>query len=211
MRQRPISEDAAADGDPRRLLALADGVFAIAITVLVLNVGVRDGLDDAALRQALRDTVPELLAYGLSFAVIAALWRDHRRLFGRVSQVDELLTRLALLGMGLVALLPFPTTLLAEYGGRSQSVAIYAAAVAVVDAVHLAMLRYVASCPRLASTPLPAADVRLLTVDLGSTIVVFLASVPIAYASASAAKWCWLVLVPVKLAVGRLRTRLVQD
>ncbi|MEE4540405.1 TMEM175 family protein [Streptomyces sp. V4-01] len=207
MSQRPISQTAAADGDPSRLLALADGVFAIAITLLVLNIGVRDGLDDAAFHQALRDAVPELLAYGLSFAVIAALWRDHRRLFGRVTEVDEPLTRLALLGMGLVALLPFPTTLLAEYGRRPQSVAIYAGAVALVDAVHLAMLRYVASRRRLVSTPLPAADVRLLTVDLGSTIVVFLASVPLAYASASAAKWCWLVLVPVKVGVGRLRAR----
>lgn len=211
MSESPVARAAVEDRDPRRLLALADGVFAIAITLLVLGISVRQGLDPAEFRKALGDTVPELLAYGLSFAVIAALWRDHRRLFGKVVEVDEVLTRLALLGMGLVALLPFPTTLLAEYGGRPQSVAIYAVTVSVVDALHLAMLHYVAARPRLTSAPHLLADVRLLTVDLGATIVVFLASVPVAFASASAAKWCWVLLVPVKVGVGRLRGRLVRS
>lgn len=188
-----------AAGDPGRLLALSDGVFAIAVTLLVLDVGVRDGLDPAGFRRALRQTVPELLAYALSFTVIAAMWRDHRRIFAGVRRVDEVVIRLTVVGLGLVALMPFPTTLLADYGGRPQAVLIYSGAVVAVDAVHLWLLRYLASRPGTLAAPRPKAETRLLTADLTSTIAVFVLSMGLAYVSPTAAKWCWLLLVAVRL------------
>ncbi|MFG1808828.1 TMEM175 family protein [Streptomyces sp. NPDC049040] len=202
-----MSESAVTTDEPNRLLALSDGVFAIAITLLVLDISVRQGLDPAEFRHALRETVDSLLAYGLSFVVIAALWRDHRRIFGKVVRADEVLVRLTLLGLGLVALMPFPTTLLADYGSQPEAVAIYAGAVAVVDAVHLGLLLYVARRPQLLSSPLSAASVRLLSADLGATILVFVVSVPLAFASPAGAKWCWVVLIPIRVVLGRLRRR----
>lgn len=193
--------------EPNRLLALADGVFAIAITLLVLDISVRQGLDPAAFRHALREAVDALLAYALSFVVIAALWRDHRRIFANVVRVDAVLVRLTLAGLGLVALMPFPTTLLADYGGQPEAVAIYAGAVVAVDAVHLAMLLYLARRPQLLSSPLSADGVQLLSADFGTTVLVFLVSVPLAFASPTGAKWFWLALVPVRVVLGRLRRR----
>jgi uncharacterized membrane protein len=202
-----VNESADRTGDPGRLLTLSDGVFAIAITLLVLGISVRQGLDPAAYRKALHDAVPELLAYGLSFLVIAGLWRDHRQFFQYVGRIDEVLVRLTLVGLGLIALMPFPTTLLAEYGSRPQSVAIYSGAVVAVDGVQLAMLLYLLCRPALSHPAMPAGDARAQVIDLGATIAVFVVTIPIAFASPSAAKWFWLVLVPLKMWVARARRR----
>ncbi|MEU6537855.1 TMEM175 family protein [Streptomyces sp. NPDC047000] len=202
-----MSDFGATTDEPNRLLALADGIFAIAITLLVLDIGVRQGLDPSAFRQALRESVDSLLAYALSFVVISALWRDHRRIFGNVVAVDTVIIRLTLLGLGLVALMPFPTTLLADYGGQPQAVAIYAGAVAAVDAVHLSLLLYVARRPKLLRSTQSAPGVRLLAADFGTTILILLVSIPLAFVTPFGAKWCWLALVPVRLVLGRLRRR----
>ncbi|WP_238431446.1 TMEM175 family protein [Streptomyces cavernae] len=124
----------------QRLAALSDGVFAIAMTLLVLDVSVPAGLDDAAFREALGDTLPNLAAYALSFAVIAQFWREHRHILDATPTVDGAVTGLALLGLALVALLPFPTALLAEYTDQSLAVAVYSATVAATNAAHVALM-----------------------------------------------------------------------
>lgn len=125
-------------GGPERLVTLADGVFAIAITLLVLYLPVPQGLRSGEYREALRGLLPHLGAYGISLYVPAGFWRDHRTLFRTVRQVDGQVISLAVLGPGLAALLPFPTALISEYGEERTSVVIYAAAVAALGGVHLA-------------------------------------------------------------------------
>ncbi|MEI5131990.1 TMEM175 family protein [Streptomyces libani] len=127
------------EGSAVRLLALSDGVFAIAMTLLALDISLPDGLDSDGFAQALRDVMPKVWAYALSLLVIAAFWRGHYQLFQYVRDVDGTVIRLVLLSLGLVALMPFPTTLLAEYGDLPQSVAIYSGAVAVMGATQLAL------------------------------------------------------------------------
>src|SRR5690606_16318845 len=67
-----------ADGGPERLVALADGVFAIAITLLVLDLTMEPGLSDEQFHEALRELLPNLGAYAISLVVLAGFWRDHR-------------------------------------------------------------------------------------------------------------------------------------
>ncbi|MGW7663253.1 TMEM175 family protein, partial [Streptomyces sp. NPDC054756] len=109
------------DGEPDRLVALADGVFAIALTLLVLDFSVPQNLDPADYDDALRELLPNFGAYALSVLVLGAFWREHRRIFGYVRQVDGQLITLSILGLGVAALLPFPTKLLAEYGREPES------------------------------------------------------------------------------------------
>lgn len=90
-----------------RLTALSDGVFAIAMTLLVLNISVPPDLGAAAFHEALREQLPNLGAYALSFVVIAQFWRDHRYVLDRVDASVDRGGHLTLLGLGLVALLPF--------------------------------------------------------------------------------------------------------
>ncbi|MFC8817436.1 TMEM175 family protein [Streptomyces rochei] len=194
-------------GGPERVVALADGVFAIAITLLVLDFSVPSGLDSAAYHAELRDLAPNLGAYVLSLLVLGVFWRDHRRIFGYVEQVDGQVITLSLLGLGVAALLPFPTKLLAEYGNEPVSVAVYAAAIAALGASHLALLAVLATRPWLRGGAAPEEGFLLFGLDIAATVVVFALSIPLALAVGPAAMWGWLVLVPVQGLLGRSATR----
>src|SRR5262249_29605340 len=99
-----------------RLLALSDGVFAIALTLLVLSLRVDVTTPASELGAALRDVRPELYAYGLSVVVIGAFWLGHHRLYSHVLRVDAPLLWMNIVYLGLVALIPYPTDVLGRYG-----------------------------------------------------------------------------------------------
>ncbi len=113
---------------PERLEAFSDGVFAIAITLLVLEIRVpppADLVSPGALLDALGSLWPSYLGYVLSFVTIGIMWANHHNLFRHVAQVDHglLLANLfLLLGIGFV---PFPTALLAAtLGGPAEQVGV---------------------------------------------------------------------------------------
>lgn len=194
-------------GGPERVVALADGVFAIAITLLVLDFSMPRGLGPAAYRDELRELVPNLGAYALSVVVLGVFWRDHRRIFRFVERVDGQVITLSLLGLGVAALVPFPTTLISEYGDEPASVAIYAAAVASLGASHLALVALLAARPWLRGDTVPEEGFLIYGLDLAASVVVFALSVPLALAIGPAAMWSWLVLPPVKVVIGRWAVR----
>ncbi|MFE5398726.1 TMEM175 family protein [Streptomyces sp. NPDC056568] len=190
-------------GGPERVVALADGVFAIAITLLVLDFSVTRGLGTGAYHEELRQLLPNLGAYALSLVVLGVFWRDHRRIFRFVERVDGQVITLSLLGLGFAALVPFPTTLISEYGHEPASVAIYAAAVASLGAAHLALVALLAARPWLRGDAVPEEGFLVYGLDLAASVVVFSLSIPLALAIGPVAMWGWLVLVPVKVVLGR--------
>lgn len=191
------------DGDPERLVALADGVFAIALTLLVLDFTVPQGLGSDQYDDTLHELLPNLGAYALSVVVLGAFWREHRRIFGFVRQIDGQVITLSIVGLSIAALVPFPTKLLSEYGREPESVAIYAAAVAALGTAHLAVLLVLIRRPWLRGETEPPGGFRLYALDLSVTVVVFLVSIPLALALGAAAMWLWLVMAPVKVVIGR--------
>ncbi|MBG0850903.1 DUF1211 domain-containing protein [Streptomyces spinoverrucosus] len=191
------------DGGPERLVALADGVFAIAITLLVLDLSVPRDLNSEQYHEALLELLPDLGAYALSVAVLGGFWRDHRRIFRAVGQVDGQLIVVSLLGLGVAALLPFPTRLLSDYGYEPVSPAIYGAAVAALGACHLVLGVLLGRRPWLRAPGAPELGTGLHLLDPAATVVVFLLTVPLAALVGSAAMWWWLVLIPVKVWIGR--------
>jgi len=196
------------EGSAGRLLALSDGVFAIAMTLLALDIALPGGLDPDGFAQALSDVLPKVWAYALSVLVIAAFWRGHYQIFQSVRDVDATVIRLVLLGLGLVALMPFPTTLLAEYPDLPQSVAIYSGAVAAMGATQLALTVVLWKRPWLGSAPMPDALVRNDIADLASTVLVFAVAVPLAFVSPTGAMLWWAALIPVRIVLGKRGKRL---
>jgi uncharacterized membrane protein len=99
-----------------RIEAFSDGVFAIAITLLVLDIKVpRELPESARLLDALGAQWPAYFAFVTSFATIGIMWINHHRLFNLIKRSDQLLLVLnGLLLMG-ITFIPFPTALLAEY------------------------------------------------------------------------------------------------
>ncbi|WP_432102660.1 TMEM175 family protein [Streptomyces sp. bgisy091] len=197
-------------GDDRkteRLTALSDGIFAIAMTLLVLDVHIPPGLTDKGFRDAVGDVVPDLGAYALSFMILSAFWHDNRRIVALVPRFDGPALQLALIWLGAIALIPFPTSLLSEYAYEPLAVAVYAGAVSLTNLLELAVLK---SGLRVARPDGPAAraTARAVATDLCGTACVFGATVPLAFLlSPAAAMWSWLALVPVKVVLGRRSRR----
>ncbi|MEU8700020.1 TMEM175 family protein [Streptomyces sp. NPDC048680] len=204
----PVAEARPHDDDPgmARLVFLSDGIYAIAMTLLVINVAIPADLGDAAFHRALSDALPDVGAFALSFTLIAGFWRDHRRILTTLPTETVVVTRLIFLGLGLVALLPFPTGLLAEYASQPEAVALYAGAVAATHAVHAILLlitqRQVRPSPAASSA---ATGRRSFTAQLGSRVLIFCLSIPLAYVSTEAAMLFWLALIPAHYILGRHR------
>jgi uncharacterized membrane protein len=99
--------------------AFSDGVFAIAVTLLVLEIAVPAGSEEDLLG-ALRDQGPSYLGYLVSFATIGAVWFAHTVITEYLDHADSVLIRLNLLLLLVVSFLPFPTKLLAEYADEAE-------------------------------------------------------------------------------------------
>jgi TMEM175 potassium channel family protein len=90
-----------------RIVAFSDGVFSIAITLLVLNLGVGKYVSSGELADALWDQRENLLAYALSFAVIGRFWLVHHRFFSEVTGFDNRLISLNIFYLAWIVLIPF--------------------------------------------------------------------------------------------------------
>jgi len=101
-----------------RLEAFSDGVFAIAITLIVLDIAVPAGHQDDLLR-AVAHLWPAYLAYVVSFATIGAVWLGHNAVTDYLDHADGTFVRLNLLLLLFVAFLPFPTRLFADNIGKN--------------------------------------------------------------------------------------------
>ncbi|MFG3207007.1 TMEM175 family protein [Streptomyces sp. NPDC048192] len=119
-----------------RVEAFSDGVFAIAITLLVLDIKVPGTGDHGGLWHAIGEQWPSYAAYGVSFLVIGIMWVNHHQLFSYVTRVDRPLMFLNLLVLMVVAVVPWPTAMLAAY--LCEDAASHAAA-AVYSLVMVAM------------------------------------------------------------------------
>jgi uncharacterized membrane protein len=108
--------------DTGRLEAFSDGVFAVAITLLVLNIKI-PGIDvpasqlpnDTQLWSTLLNGWPMLAAYTTSFATIGVMWINHHRLYTHIKRTNTMLMLLNLLLLLIIVFVPVPTALVAEY------------------------------------------------------------------------------------------------
>ena len=102
-----------------RLEAFSDGVFAIAVTLLVLDITVSAHAGQHLLR-SVADLWPSYLAYVVSFATIGAAWLGHNAITDYLERTDAAFVRLNLMLLLVVSFLPFPTRLLADYIGQDS-------------------------------------------------------------------------------------------
>ena len=127
--------------------AFSDGVFAIAITLLVLEISVPTSAFDHLWR-GIANQWPSYLAYVTSFLTIGGLWLVHHAVFRRMRFADQVVLRLNLLLLMLVSFLPFPTKLMAEAlhekAGEHAAVLFYGATLLVITSIVAAMGRYAA-------------------------------------------------------------------
>lgn len=113
--------------DKGRFEAFSDGVFAFAITLLVLGFALpaMEHPSEAQLRHELFRLWPNLIAYGLSFGVIGIMWQNHHALFRLVRRIDRVTVLLNLVLMSGTVLIPFATSTLGSYPTIHSSTLLY--------------------------------------------------------------------------------------
>jgi TMEM175 potassium channel family protein len=181
-------------GDFARTEAFSDGVFAIAVTLLVIFIDVPKVPNDAALDEAVSDLGPEVLSYFIGFFVIALFWIGHHRFFAGLHRFDERLMFVNLAYLSAVAFVPFTTGLFGDYPDARIALILFATAVAAVSALDTLML-YLAFRWELCPVPSSRAiRVQTMLANFAPGIV-FGLSIPVAFVSTDVAQWVWPVLL----------------
>lgn len=126
-----------------RLEAFSDGVIAIAITLLVLNIHVPAPGEAGSLAHKLGEQWPSYAAYVVSFLTIGIIWINHRAALARLREVDHSVLVLNLLLLLTIGILPFSTALIAEYlkasGGEHLAAAVYAGSLLLMSVAFVAL------------------------------------------------------------------------
>jgi uncharacterized membrane protein len=141
--------------DTGRIEAFSDGVLAIAVTLLVLDLHVPiEGSFHGSLAAALAHEWPAYAAYVTSFLIIGIIWVNHHGVFQLIGRVDRMTLFLNLLLLMTVVAIPFTTSLLSEYlraGGPSARTAalVYSAVMLLMSGGFAGLYTYVATHPVL--------------------------------------------------------------
>jgi len=172
------------------------------MTLLVFTLDLPRGVAD--LGDALRDLWPNFISLAISFVVIAAYWMVHHRLFALVRRCDAVLLWLNLALLFCIVVLPFPTSLLGEYGDEPLAVAIYAVWVALTGIASTLLARHAMRGGRLMNRALDPFVVKARLWHGAIAPIVFVGSLPLLLIGASAAKYAWLAIIPAGAIVRRL-------
>jgi uncharacterized membrane protein len=176
-----------------RVGAFSDGVFAIAITLLVLNLEVPHVAGDQ-LGAAISDLADAFEAYAIGFAVMGLFWYEHHRLFSSLARTSGRLVLVNLALLATIGLMPFTTAVLGSYD-EPLAVTLYAANVGLTVLLQ-GLLMLVALRESLSESEQPHSRPRDVIVGAISRALVFGISIPVAYEiSQSLAKWMWLLLL----------------
>ena len=158
-----------------RLEALSDGVFAIAVTLLVLDIKVP--AHNGQLLHAIAGSWPSYLAYVVSFSTIGAIWLGHNAITEYLDRADSGFVRLNLLVLLLVSFLPLPTRLLADYidqaGPERVAATMYGLSLLLASTLLLALWKYAVRA-RLVRPDAADEEIQLLTKRLTPGLVAYL-------------------------------------
>jgi uncharacterized membrane protein len=141
-----------------RVEAFSDGVFAIAITLLIIEVHVPGRAHAGELGHELLRLWPSYLGYLTSFLTIGVMWLNHHYVFGLIDRVDRTMLLLNTLLLLLIAFVPFPTAVLAQFvetdGARAAAV-LYGATLTLTAITYFAWWRYASADRRLIAEQVP--------------------------------------------------------
>ena len=187
------------------MLFFSDAVFAIAITLLAVDLRVPPSLGRTGMSvgRVIGDAAPSLFGFGISFAVIALFWLGHHGVFRYITAMDRPLIGLNLVFLGTIAFLPYPTEVLSASNDQAAAVVFYAACAAAAGIAEGAVWLYATrSQARLAH--LSAQDVRRhILLRIARIPVVFLASIPVAIVAPRIAPYLWILIGVAGLVINR--------
>jgi len=190
-----------------RLEALTDGVFAVAMTLLVIELKLPEDVavhDQAELAHGLVRLIPTFVAWIISFFVLAIFWFTQHRLFHFVRTIDGKLLSLNIVYLGLVSLMPFSCALTGKYPRLPLSQWIYSSNMALLALLGLLNWRYVFRHPRLWGTPIRIGLYRGARFRALGLMVVALAAVGIASVIPGSGNMAFMLMWPISVGSRRI-------
>ncbi|MFN2149282.1 MAG: TMEM175 family protein, partial [Anaerolineales bacterium] len=177
-----------------RLSGLSDAVFAVALTLLVLDIRLPEGLQTGELLSGLLALAPRLLVYLVSFVIIGGAWGSHQRMLGQIKRGDGPLVWLNLFSLLFVTLLPASAALLGRFPTTFVAVLCFAVDVIMIQLTAWLMWRH-ASRHNLIT---PVLDPRVVT-GIGRRLslsgITFTLSIPLALLNTSLVYGIWIALL----------------
>jgi uncharacterized membrane protein len=171
-----------------RLEAFSDGVFAIAITLLVLTIGQPSNYADLA--HQLAERWPSFAAYAVSFSLIGIMWLNHHSIFSQFSRIDRPLVYLNLALLMTVVFIPYPTGVLGEALHRGDGTKAAAVAYSITMALNAymwgALWLYASTRRRLLVPTFPESERTMATVLFTIGLGAYTLAVGIAFVNAYA-------------------------
>lgn len=180
-----------------RMVFFSDAVFAIALTLLALDLKLPEGIPAEQLDGALIAALPRLFAYALSFVIIAKTWMSHHSDFALIRRFNPTLAWLNLALLFFIAMLPAPTSVLSEYGDDPTPwpSILYAGNIAAIYLLMSAMWSYARRAGLM--DPGVAAHVHRRVFDARMAVpLVFLLSIPAAFVLNAYTPFLWVLLLP---------------
>jgi uncharacterized membrane protein len=167
-----------------RLEAFSDGIFAIAATLLILEIGVDTSRHDVGAQ--LVHLWPSYLAYVTSFLTIGIIWINHHHTVSLMGRVDRTFLFINVILLMTISFLPFPTKLVGDYlqkPGERSAVLAYAATFVVMAAMHLLWWQYARRSRRLIADEVPESALRSVDLAYGPGIPIYGTALLVAFAS----------------------------
>jgi len=195
--------------DLGRIISLTDGVFAFALTLLVLGLtvptvlGGTDVQTSNQLWSALQGDWQKFLGYAFAFVMISIWWMNHHRTFRYIQRYDFVLMWLNMMVLLEIAVMPFVLQVYTAYSSTQTAVVLFAFMQVVTGVTLNVLWRYASSGHRLVDPSLPAAEIRYFANRGVLPAVVFVASIGLSFVNVSWAEYSWVVA----LAVGRFARR----
>ncbi len=207
----PAEPDSAIDdelggSDLGRIIALSDGIFAFAMTLLALSLTVPvfrnaqgvpldpGSISSGQLAHALLGEAPAFLTYAFGFFIIAYWWEVHHRLFAHVRRWDRRVLTFNLGFLLMIAITPFLVSLYAQYGSDQVALVLYAGAQGLGGVVLAGLWQHATADHRLTAPDLPASLVARYRGRLLASSGIFGASILVSFASVPAAQFVWLLV-----------------
>lgn len=199
--------------DNGRILSLSDGVFAFALTLMVLQFDTPEPAKVAAsaLSTEVLEQWPSFVAYAITFFVIANYWAVHHRTFRYIRSHDATVIWINILFLLCISFLPFPTDVMGEYDQAAFATIFYALWMTVTSLVLTGLWAYVGHQRRLLHDTCDADTIRYNVCRGLFTAGVFLFSMPFTAIDADLARVTWLLLFPGHYLLARQFPRIRRD
>lgn len=185
-----------------RLVMLCDGVFAIAITLLVLDIGVKlpASASVGQVNHELWNMIPPAISYIITFIILAVYWRFHRNLMHAVKRLDNTFIVLTFVYLAFIAFFPVTSGLLGNYGNDPSVIVLYTLGISGCATSALALWMYATWKHRLVDLSLPISYIRARTYSLLLTPIIYCVSLLLLFVVSEPYYLCfsWILIGPIQ-------------